>query len=545
MEPQFPGGRGPSHPMSESLRIHIVTDGPGPRQWQLEWLRRIEAEAGLEIAEVTCAVASHRPRPWLFVLYRVFDEILHSDRGALFRVAPPVSRPSTAPASAPDLMLDLTSPATTDRAGTPARFGTWSIVWSEVSSDDEPAGLREMLAGSATTTSMLVATASGTSAAIDRTVTATHRYSLLKGRAVAVAAMGSIVMKQLRRLRDRRMAPPLVTANGTRSPAPEPRRLGNAQLVRPLARFAAALVQRLIERIFWDEFHWSIALARRIPGASPESQLREADFRRMEPPRDRFYADPFLVEHRDQPILFLEEYSYRTGRGSIAFSRLDHEGRPDAPRPALERPYHLSWPFVFEHDGVLFMIPETYGNRTVELYRCRSYPEEWTLESVLVDGMSVADPTLFHHGGRWWLFFCFAPPGMSPDTELHVHHAPSLLGPWTPHELNPVVSNVRSARPAGRIWREGDQIVRPAQDCSVRYGHGITFNRITRLTPDDYAEESIGHVVPDRLPWCRGAIGMHTWNASSRLCATDVCVSRFRGSRWLMPRSSSRPGAGP
>ena len=52
-------------------------------------------------------------------------------------------------------------------------------------------------------------------------------------------------------------------------------------------------------------------------------------------------------------------------------------------RTCLERDYHFSYPMVFEHDGDVFMVPESALNGTVELYRATRFPHEWTLEKVL------------------------------------------------------------------------------------------------------------------------------------------------------------------
>jgi hypothetical protein len=38
---------------------------------------------------------------------------------------------------------------------------------------------------------------------------------------------------------------------------------------------------------------------------------------------------------------------------------------------AVERDHHLSYPFVFSHDGAVYMIPETSAANRVELLRDR------------------------------------------------------------------------------------------------------------------------------------------------------------------------------
>lgn len=548
--------------MSEPVRVGVLVDGPLPSRWQAELVEAIASEPGLQPALLLLDPGRRgRSRePWVLRAYRRLDHALHRHRAARFapmqdgwmrpgvsviavKSGPPGGSSRLAPDGAAvlrerglDVVVGLTDHgAGPDIAGI-ARWGLWAVAWGDGRHHgDEPAGLREMLEGESTTVVRLVAVdGNGNRREIDRTIVATHRYSLVTGRAVAVAAIRSIVLKRLRMLGDRAEAFATLGAIRADAPPDAPRRpLDNRRLVAPLFRFGRALARRLVERVLWDEFHWSIAIAPRSPGGPPDVHLRQAPFRLLGPSRDRFYADPFLFEHGGEEFLFLEVGSYRTGRGVIAMCRIGADGRPDAPRVVLERPYHLSYPLVFERSGEIFMIPETIGTRTVELYRCRRFPDEWVLDTTLLRDVTAADATVLEHDGRWWMFACLAPAGMSPDTELHLFHADDVRGPWQPHRHNPVVSDVRGARPAGRLWREDGSLMRPAQDCSIRYGHGLAFRRITTLTRDAYAEEVQSTVGPDRLPWCPRAQGIHTWNAGPRSCATDVCASRFRGERWL------------
>jgi hypothetical protein len=142
------------------------------------------------------------------------------------------------------------------------------------------------------------------------------------------------------------------------------------------------------------------------------------------------------------------------------------------------------------------MLPETAGHRTVELYRAERFPGEWTLDRVLLRDVTATDATLLRHGGRWWLFVAVAADGGRPVDELCLFSSDSLQGEWEPHPLNPVVSDVRSARPAGRIFSRNGDLIRPAQDCSEAYGGRLVFNRIEVLSPTEYREEPVGLIEP-------------------------------------------------
>ena len=160
------------------------------------------------------------------------------------------------------------------------------------------------------------------------------------------------------------------------------------------------------------------------------------------------------------------------------------------------------------------------------VFRARRFPFDWVQETVMLEGLEVFDPTLAEIEGVWWLFCTQAEPGASTWDELHLFHGPTPFGPWTQHRRNPVKSDVRSARPAGRPYRQGGEWYRPAQNCSVRYGYGLSINRIDRISPSEYRETEVMSILPD---WAPGLIGTHTLNAAGRLTVTD---GRLRRTRW-------------
>ncbi|HET8870888.1 MAG TPA: hypothetical protein VFM48_10600, partial [Aquabacterium sp.] len=177
-------------------------------------------------------------------------------------------------------------------------------------------------------------------------------------------------------------------------------------------------------------------------------------YKKLAPPTDRFWADPHIVERDGHYYIFIEELLYATNRGHISVIKMDKQGRYSAPERVLERPYHLSYPYLFEYDGQLYMVPESAQNRTVELYRCVEFPHKWEFVHNLMEGVKVYDATLTFHNGKWWMFANMVEvPGSSSWDELFVFWADSPLSQqWTPHPANPVISDCKRARPAGRLF---------------------------------------------------------------------------------------------
>jgi len=255
------------------------------------------------------------------------------------------------------------------------------------------------------------------------------------------------------------------------------------------------------------------------------NRLRMKTFHQLIPPLDRFWADPFPVQVGNDHYIFHEELLFATGKGSIVLTVVDEKGQVVPPIPILETDYHLSYPFVFQWDGDFFMMPETAARRQVELYRCVDFPMRWKLERVVLRGLTALDPTPAFLFGQWWLFANMPAYGAGHSDELHLFHADSPLGPWTPHRDNPIKSDVRSARPAGRIFENYGEFYRPAQDCSTRYGSAVVLNRILQLNPETYEEIEMGKVGPD---WGPQVEGVHTFNVAGNITVIDCLLKRRR-----------------
>jgi hypothetical protein len=250
-------------------------------------------------------------------------------------------------------------------------------------------------------------------------------------------------------------------------------------------------------------------------------------YRRLQPPADRLWADPQAIERDGRHYIFFEEMPFASNRGHIAVIELDRDGKASEPRRVLERPYHLSYPFLFEHEGTLYMIPESGENQTIELYRCAEFPHRWEFVHNVMEGVSAYDATMLHRDGRWWLFTTLVETeGASSWDELFVFFADSPLSrEWTPHRRNPVVSDCRSARPAGPMFEHGGALYRPSQNSSGRYGRGFNLCRVDVLDGESYREEVVSQALPE---WDDDVKATHTFSRSGDLHVIDAQVRRRR-----------------
>ncbi len=235
-----------------------------------------------------------------------------------------------------------------------------------------------------------------------------------------------------------------------------------------------------------------------------------------------FFADPFVIFRDGRYHVFVEEFDYAQGKGVISTFTIETDGTTTPSQVVLDRPYHLSYPFVFERDGQTWMIPESYASARVELYRARAFPHDWVLESVLIDGIHAYDATLCEHDGRLWLLMATSQwQHGSPFSwdRLDIYHAQSLHGPWQPVAANPALIDPLGARPAGRMFRRGGALWRPAQDCSGFYGAGLSICRVDRLETEGF-EQTIWQSL---APWQPSQLkGVHTLNGANGVELIDT-----------------------
>ena len=254
---------------------------------------------------------------------------------------------------------------------------------------------------------------------------------------------------------------------------------------------------------------WRWAMADRV---HLTRRLPQAGYHRLRDDGRRFYADPFVVVNNGNHHAFFEEFDYAVGRGVISTTIISPKKQPETPRVVLERPYHLSYPFVFAHAGQLWMIPESSAARKVELYRAEQFPSKWMLEATLLSDISVADATVFMRDGCWWMLGSTIEHQSSSWDSLSVFHAPDLCGPWTAHIRNPVLIDSHSARPAGDVFTHGGMLWRPAQDCSSGYGSAITLCTIDRLDIETYEQSIVALLKPDP-GWLSRRVHTLNWTA--------------------------------
>ncbi|HQV31043.1 MAG TPA: hypothetical protein PKV71_04165 [Calditrichia bacterium] len=297
----------------------------------------------------------------------------------------------------------------------------------------------------------------------------------------------------------------------------------NGEFTRILVRHYYRYLKLKVYDFFWLK-QWVL-----LYRFSPHKRISTSfwRFKTILPPKDRFWADPFIVQRDGKYYVFLEEFLYENKKGHIAVAELDDKKGLKKPVIIIDQSYHLSYPFIFEHQNDFFMIPESSANRTVELYRCQTFPYKWTFEKVLINDINAADITVFYYKNKWWIFANVVEnDGASPLDELFLFFTEDLFkGKWISHPQNPIISDVSSSRPAGKLFEYNGKIYRPSQNSSHHYGYGIKINVIETLSEDEYRERCVSEIEPH---WDNKLLGTHTLNIDGELTVIDALRSRWR-----------------
>jgi hypothetical protein len=508
------------------LQIGVVVDSLTQPAWVYAALETIRDLPSARIAAVAVIPPVQRPRePILRRFYLSLDRWKYrrsSDALEPRDVSPLLSDATVVNGSEsvlavhdPDLIISFA------RTSNPlaARFGVWRF---------QHGGLAEFADETMTTEAAIV---DGGGAIVERTVTGTDPISFHRGMNRLYWQSVPLLVRAIRKLSDRRAGSTMLQA----APPKETRVRIVALTARAVVRMAR---QKFLDRVTREQ--WSVAFRFRSGGGDANDDF--STFHQIVPPRDRLWADPFVVPDGNRAWIFVEEMTFAEKRGFISVIEAHRDGRWSVPQPVLRRPWHLSYPCLFRWNGEHFMLPEAAESGMVQLFRAVEFPFRWAPDIVLLDGIKAVDSTIFEHEGRWWMFLSTPSYGRVFE-DLSIYHAESPRGPWVPHRLNPVLSNTIGGRGAGSVFRRDGRLFRPAQNGSRRYGFAIEIREIVELTTERLTEIPAGEVRPD---WAPGLIGTHTLNVTDEVTVIDGARRRWglkrarRGSGQKLADSTGR-----
>lgn len=239
---------------------------------------------------------------------------------------------------------------------------------------------------------------------------------------------------------------------------------------------------------------------------------------------DRYWgADPFLWRYESKLYLFYERYDCRRGIGELAVREVNKDLTTGREYCILSRPYHLSFPHVFQYRGQLFLIPETSAHHSIEVYRAVSFPYQWELYKTIVSDISAVDTIVFSKQAEGIVLLTSFTQQDSCRVENWLLYLDKDFN-FIKQEKYKDRSDYGN-RNAGQILQRGDHYLRVGQDCrGGEYGRGLVFYQLNP-TAETYA---FSKEVADFIPIATHYDGVHTYNESGTVQTIDLRYKRKR-----------------
>jgi hypothetical protein len=264
-----------------------------------------------------------------------------------------------------------------------------------------------------------------------------------------------------------------------------------------------------------------------------KSQLLECSW-------DSYLADPFLLRHQGRLYLLAEEFKFKTNRGRNVVLPIDESLRAGLPVPLKLPAGHVSFPFPFQHEGQVYLVPESCERRCVDLYVFDAFPHSLRRARRLLYGLNAADSVLFKHAGRYWLVTS-VDEGDYKNRFLAIFSTADLLhGTFEPHPVNQrrlyVDRRFGYGRAAGAWLLTEGAMLRPIQASEHYYGEKLAWMKITCLDENGFEEEP--YAPPPSLANVGTMPNSHHISADKTLwvCDTRDRVKLLHGVLWLLGR---------
>ena len=232
------------------------------------------------------------------------------------------------------------------------------------------------------------------------------------------------------------------------------------------------------------------------------------------PYRDRWFADPFILDFNDDRIeVLVEEFCYSVNRGRIAHISVDRKNlRITYFKILLDLNTHLSFPLIFRDNGRVYIMPENFesGHQTIYEYEQES---DSLINPCIIYSGKLTDAVIFESGGKKFVL----------STEVPEHNGNKLkIFELKANQLSQVSFSIfqnNVARNAGGIFQINNKIYRPAQVCDNNYGEAVEIQEMdTSMLP----LIKFSPIVRMKSTSWAFSEGLHTFNTWRGMTIIDV-----------------------
>lgn len=273
------------------------------------------------------------------------------------------------------------------------------------------------------------------------------------------------------------------------------------------------ILKRLINR--YTEQCWALGFVRGGMQTIMESDHMEVDWIKM--PKDRWFADPFVLDvTKDEILLLVEDFGYDIRKGVISLLHINRATMEIVSRKVLlEQPTHLSFPSILRKDGHIYIYPENAQGGRLDMYEYYSKTETLSFVKTICDD-AVWDSIITDYFGDPLLF-----TASWDDYHFDIYR-------WN-EKQDRYISSLQitgiapDMRMGGDVFQYNDSLYYPAQDNRRTYGGAIDIKRIDYVN-GAFSFETIKHI---ESPSKQYTLGLHTVNEYKGVVVIDVKGYRY------------------
>lgn len=285
---------------------------------------------------------------------------------------------------------------------------------------------------------------------------------------------------------------------------------------------------------------YSIAIKRRQDSNDFFWKHEKFEYKEVKIQHDKRYwfADPFLFEKNGKCYLFYEAYDLIQEKGVIGYSVVDDTIKKLKVNVVLEKPYHFSFPNIFEYNGDVYMMPETCQTNEIKIFKAIEFPDKWIEVKTIIPNVFACDSIIIKDKGNKSFLL---------SSEMYRENVPNntYASCWIQNCLYPIHNdfNINTServivaegdygiRNAGSTFHCNGKIFRVGQDCrDKQYGRGIVMYEIISLVPyiEKYLWEKNFNDFEKNIIRKKQSplIGIHTYNFSEHYEVVDFSQMR-------------------
>lgn len=277
----------------------------------------------------------------------------------------------------------------------------------------------------------------------------------------------------------------------------------------------------MLDKFLYRE-EWILAVRKRSDKLLFESNGTYDEFNIIPNTKRYWCADPFLFRYKEKTYVFFEMYDRWKERGLIGYREVLSENKFSDMKVVLDCGHHLSYPNIFEYNGEVYFVPESYMAGKIVLYKAANFPSKWEKCEVLVDDIVACDTTFIDEN------YMITMTNNETNTKTEAVLFKKENNVWGKTKNNPVDNNPRHARCAGKIFRYNNKLIRPSQNGVGGYGMGIVFREINTYGENEYKETSIAEIKISDIKYndSKKYDGIHTYNFDEEYEIIDLKIAK-------------------